>query len=141
VASNFPFLRGLVPAAAVHQMPDVDRAPRDGHGPLDVTGNLARVAWADRRRERPPPSTTPRFGDFVLDAPVRRVLLHARQTRRTDAKFRRNAAFVQRWMLRLWNLATLLLPCSNTRAAMQQSAVSALVYQSYMERELKEYPP
>jgi hypothetical protein len=85
-------LRGLVPVAAIHQMPDVDRAPRDSFGPRDVTGDPARMAWADRRRERPPPSATSRFGDLVLDAPVQRVLLHARQTRSTDAKFRMNAA-------------------------------------------------
>jgi hypothetical protein len=44
-------LRGFVSAAAIHQMPDVDRALRNGYGPLDVTGDPARTASADRRRE------------------------------------------------------------------------------------------
>jgi hypothetical protein len=30
-------LRGFVAATTVHQMPDLDRAPRNGHRPLDVT--------------------------------------------------------------------------------------------------------
>ena len=111
--------RGFVSATAIHQMPHVDRAPRDGDGPLDVTGDPARTAWADRRRERPLPSTASRFGDLVLYAPVQRVLLHARQTRWTDAKFRGNAAFVRRCGAGLMGLTHASLPCSNHHAAMR----------------------
>lgn len=34
-------LSGLVSVAPVHQMPDVDRAPHDCHGPLKLADNAA----------------------------------------------------------------------------------------------------